>query len=297
MAYQELHRPHVIFKMMERKWIEKLYSHGELRFSAPEKWVQCEKENGRGQGDKYEGVFAIDVIGEDREEEFRKRYKKNLLVTEEGGKKFYQLRKTLGWPTYCFYSLADQHFCCESEINNAGVYNFRTEITGYYFQDFARGRTAEEINLLPEDERPALLVILGYDNIRLFVNKVRKALFKKYGITNSEFLFDQVVYDYSRECDKSYTSIREYPPKELFYKGKEFEYQREGRFVINSKKYWISDCHSQYLDIEIGSMESYAKVVHEYTPEGLNFLVQAEISQIGEMKKRDGAVDWGYGGM
>ena len=275
MTCRKIGRPHLIFKIMERQWIDKLYTKGSMRFYAPGKWIDGELNSGkRGQGDKYEGVFAIDRGGNDRESVFRKRYKKQLIVSRDGDNKYYQLDKTIKSPTYCFYSLADEHFDIPDNIDDAGIYEITANIEGKYFKDFANGMTKEEVEKLPTENQPAMLIIFGYDNVMLFLKKVKMALKDKYGITDTDFLVDQVKYDYTRTDVVSYTSSRSNPPKELFYKGKEFENQCEGRIVINSNRYKFEDFYNDYLEIEIGSMKEFATVYYGYTPEGQHICLE-----------------------
>lgn len=297
MNYNAIGRPHIIIKVMERRWIKEMYENGSIRFYAPGKWIQCEIGKNKGQGDKYEGVFAIDRNLEDREEKLRKRYGKQLIVNLDGKNKYYQLRKTIESPTYCFYSLTDKDLNAYSDCDKEGRYWFSAEIDGQFFKDFANGMTEEEVNKLPPEERPVMLIIFGYENIRCFINKVKQALKDKYGIIDSQFLVDQVKYDYSRKGSNSYTAAISYPPKELFHKGKEFADQREGRIIINSKKYKFQDYDNEFLDIEIGSMKEFASIQDVYTPEGHRIIVEAQLSSVENIIKRDGQLYEGYGGM
>lgn len=297
MGYIRQERPHVIFKMLERKWIEELYQKGTMRFYAPGKWVQYEIDGNRGQGDKYEGVFAIDKNGQNREAEYREKYGEQLIVNYDGINKYYQLQETLSSPTYCFYSLGDQHFEVPKDIETEGQYEIKTVIAADYFQDFARGMSQEEIEKLPKEEQPALLIIFGYENIKTFFKKVRQALKHQHGIKDSEVLIEQVKYCYSRQDRDSYVSPRTDPPKELFEKGREFENQREARIVLDTGRHKISDYENDFVEIEIGSMQQYAFIHDGYTPNGIAISAEAVFSEKQNILKRDGYIHKGYEGL
>ena len=49
---------------------------------------------------------------------------------------------------------------------------------------------------------------------------------------------------------------------ELFYKNEELSYQKEARLVVYERKHKLKKYETDYLDIQIGSMESYSEI-HE----------------------------------
>ena len=278
-------RPYMLFKVMEFKYIKKMYDDGEMRFYCPKKWIEQEKTYGKGQGDLFEGCFAKDCGDDDREKSFRKKYGKNLIVNQKDGYKYYQLNSTISCPVFCLYSMTDDILKHNNDIDEAGYGGAYVEVSGDYFKDFAKNMKKEEWDSLPDEEKPVLLIVFGEDNVKQFYTRVRQALRKEHGLCDSNIHIDQVEYGYSRSDGKSFISSRNHPPLELFYKGSEFDYQHEARIVINSKNHKIDDYQKDYIDVHIGSLHDIAQVKCVYPPDGMKITLFAHYTQIKDYEQ------------
>ncbi|MBQ6229808.1 MAG: hypothetical protein IJJ74_01685 [Eubacterium sp.] len=90
-----------------------------------------------------------------------------------------------------FYSLEDCHFRQTEECDGLPV--FETNINGRYYRDFFNGKSIEEINELPEGEKPSLLIILGHYNIKEFITQTINALIDQYGIVKDDIWVNIIV--------------------------------------------------------------------------------------------------------
>ena len=265
--------PQVIFKLMNKSAINNMYK-GHLRFYTPYKWINDEKKNGIGRGDRYEGTFCINCSG-DYESILKDKYKEDLIVNRHGERLYYQLHSVIRKPVMAFYSLEDCHFRQTEECYGLPV--FETNIDGRYYRDFFNGKSIEEINELPEGEKPSLLIILGHYNIKEFITQTINALIDQYGIVKDDIWVRQVSYDYDRN-DKDNFIVNEDHPKELFYKGVEYSHQCEARIIVNSKGIALDEREEAFLSVEIPPM-SYACIVDGYYPEGYKFKIRATVKK------------------
>ena len=261
-------RPLLLIKCMEKKYIEQMYKKGIMRMSCPGKWILGEKKGDIGRGDK----------------------------NDEADHVYYQLHTVIGCPTYCFYVVEDADLLNNCSVpDENGLCDVEVFISGKFFEDFsnAKGLTEDQIKKLPEEERPALLIISN-ENIYTFFYKAKETLKKKLHIADANILIDKVNYAYNRydsefECPKIH-------PYELFYKNEELSYQKEARLVVYERKYKLKKYETDYLDIQIGSMESYSEIHESYTPDGMVLKLKVKASKVGEMLKRDGKILTGYDG-
>jgi len=289
MSYEPMGIPVYAMKMDKKYVINKLYKKGNIRFYTPEKWVCREIEAGLGQGDRFEGTFAIDY-DTNREVYYRKKYGRDLVVNRYNDIKYYQLKSTLKTPTYCFYSLMDSHLNHKAEILNNGIYEFDSQVTKDFFKDFSAASVSSE--LLSDDERPALLIIVGSRNIMEFVRRIKAALKMEYKLNDNNIIVDQVKYDYSRNNTIDYYCDRKHPPLELFCKNDFLSYQRETRIIINSHKHKLE--RGEYLEINVGSLEDISVMKNIISLEDQKLKFTATVTTLQEKYDRDGYIQQGY---
>ena len=96
----------LMFKIMPKEFIDS-FSKGDLYFSCCANWIDISKRNtNNGQGDRYEGVFAKYLRKNSRKpiKEYKKAFKKDLIVETDGEYKLLKRRSSLYTPAMCFYS-------------------------------------------------------------------------------------------------------------------------------------------------------------------------------------------------
>lgn len=297
MGVTHIGKPFILIKCMEKRWIERMYENGEIRLSCPGKWIKYEQMNGLGQGDKFEGTFKITSTDTEEFKSLKKRYGNNLIENKESNYTYYQLHTVIGCPTFCFYTIEDSDIKIKDEVVTEGSYEAEYIISGEFFQDFAKGKgiSREDINNLPEDEQPAMLIIKGNDNIETFLARVKKSLKMQYGLCDSNILIKRVEYEYTRNMKNTFSCKYDHP-YELFYKNRELKYQNEARVVINSKKYRFKNYCDDYLDLKLGSLKDCSEMFVGYHPEGVKMKMKVDVSRIGDILKRKGKITTGYEG-
>lgn len=294
MAITNVERPIILIKCGEKRWIDEMYK-GNMRFSGPGKWVEYELKNGIGRGDKFEGTFAINN-SKDTKSYLKKKYGNNLIINDSDEITYYQLHTTLGCPTFCMYTIEDKDITFLEDINAEGIYDAQVNISGQFYQDFAKsnGLTDEDIANLPEDQQPALL-IMANENVDIFLDRLGNTLKADYGLCDSNILMKRVNYEYSRSETEDY-QCRNNHSQELFFKNEELEYQKEVRVVINSKKHRFKNPNTEYLDVHIDGMKKICEVHEGYTPEGTTLKMKIQVSTIKHILERDGKIKTGYMG-
>ena len=90
-------------------------------------------------------------------------------------------------PCFCLYYLKNSMFICPKE---PGIQKLKTSIPYSYFRDFADNMSPEEVQKLPEDERPVLIVIEDYPEFkRRLVHKLIEI-----GLLDREIIETKVSY-------------------------------------------------------------------------------------------------------
>lgn len=217
MPITHIAKPHILIKCLDKKTIDKIYKDGNIRLSCPGKWVKWEHDNGIGRGDKYEGTFEIESQDNFKFERLKKKYGNNLIKNTEANHTYYQLHTVLGCPTFCFYTIEDSDIKILEEVSSEGIYDAEYWISGDFYQDFAKGKgvSKEEVEMLPEEEQPAALII-AEQNIDIFLKKIQDGLKSKYNLCENNILIDRVKYSYDRTGREKFSCLEDHP-KELFY--------------------------------------------------------------------------------
>jgi hypothetical protein len=130
-------------------------------------------------------------------------------------------------------------------------------VTQEYFKDFSENTTKESAEKLPEENRPALVMIT---NPEKFLERLT-TFFVKMGVREEEILIEPVEYHNKKEW---FIATKGFP-YELFLKDSSFSYQSEVRIIINTKDQAILQKLSEtnYI-VNIGSLEDIASVVDFY---------------------------------
>ena len=160
------------FRCTEVRYAESFIENGIIKFNTPNSWVKYAKEQTEGRGDLLEGTIAAysnnDIASMIK---LNNEYSKYDLIREFVKDKVYlKLKRSMELPCYCFYRLKMDMFQCPGAI---GENTIECEIPAKYFRDFSNQMSVEQINTLPPDQRPSIIMIENYNE---FQNRVMKAL-------------------------------------------------------------------------------------------------------------------------
>jgi hypothetical protein len=180
---------------------------------------QHETSGNMGQGDKDEGLFArvfknnIEYIKEQRS-----RHKSDLLENEHGKFVDLKLKSVINIPVYCFYSVnaTSPNVTHEDRLfEKSGVYHrsYKVLIPKRVLQDFSNSGTFSVLSFLNHSELSKLIMIAA----------------QKEGSTR--MLRDRIHYVDRK--DKEWFCPIDQHPGELFFKDIAFNYQSEGRIVLD----------------------------------------------------------------
>jgi hypothetical protein len=159
--------------------------------------------------------------------------------------------------------------CPDSE----GKHRITANIPASYFRDFSDNNLPEDIEMLPLEDQPALIIISDFDE---FKNRLHKAL-RKVGLEDSEILIGNVSYfDFEAHGSNGWMDFGQKYPEELLVKNIRFAEQSEARIIIKTiKKEVIERLYS--APIKLGCMQDIAKVHKGYLHKGVRVEMTANI--------------------
>lgn len=268
MAWAYPNELYAIIRCTKIKFANSLVDRGTVMFNCAKAWADIEKKKGKGQGDVYEGVFAVCHHSDiDSILSYNRQY--DDVESECNGKLVYFRRKSvMQMPAFCFFMLKQSLFDCSGK---EGIQTISTIIPGTYFQDFADGMQLDQIMLLSEEERPSLVIISDMDK---FIEMIKKKLIS-IGVRESEILVKAIQYE-----DKHTPFYNPAgSPKELFLKDKSFSYQAEGRVVVNTRNRLLIDALVQ-KPIDIGSLKEFSKQSNTYFEQGILIKMKADVYSV-----------------
>lgn len=239
------HMNTICFKILENNPQIKMNS---IFFGCALKYILLEQNGVKGQGDKNEGIIARyrkeNSFGINRIKKYIEYFgQKNLIIKENKG--FYEVRRKLSLltPMACFFSIIDDLSNEASNITDykAHIITKQYAIEGKFFKAFKKNK---------EDKvRLGDFIIINYENDRLLYKKVTNGL-EKNGIKKQNVILKKVEYlrngSDEWECPEYIErGLAVNLPYELFYKDKDFSYQKEYRIVVNDMT-WIFDTKYYY---------------------------------------------------
>ena len=146
----------IAIKCLPTKWAKKMIEEGSLHFKCAEAWSHI---NSKGKGDKYEGTFTnIDINNNKLFDFWNNVYGDNLELLIHKDVIYLKNKNACLLPAYCFYTLKNKNL--KISKFEAGLQKATGEISEILFRDFADGMTIDQIEELPEEERPAIIFIL-----------------------------------------------------------------------------------------------------------------------------------------
>ena len=128
--------------------------------------VEYEEKFGDGRGDRLEGTIATFNIWDfENSLPILRKYSHytDLLKIQNGNRIYLKRKRDMQLPCFCLYYLKNSMFICPEK---SGIQKLKTSIPYSYFRDFADNMSPEEVQKLPEDERPVLIVIENYPEFK-----------------------------------------------------------------------------------------------------------------------------------
>lgn len=241
---------------------KKMYNRGEIRFSTPERWVEYAVKKPSKIGDKLEGSIVgchkLDLFNFAK---FYKKYSENkdIFVMEDNRFLYFKRRSSMKLPCFCLYGVKD------SNIKKTGKFEMKHNIPSEYFKTFMEDKSKEEVQNLPEEKRPCVIVIT---NTKEFINRIYFAL-EKMGYDRNEIIVDGIkYYDFQKYGEYSWFDVNREQGKELLVKHPKFLEQSEIRIIINSLKHRIN---KELIEkgLVIGPINDIAQKVESYLYKGV----------------------------
>lgn len=234
----------ICFKLLEKSTQIKTDS---IFFGCALKYILLGQKGVEGQGDKNEAIIARyrkdNLKGIEKIDEYKKHFGINNLVIQEN-KGFYEIRRksSLFNPLACFFLIVDDLSIEASKINDK-----KTHIITKKYR--LKTKLFEAFNGDKDTLKTDNFIFVNYNNTRELDKDVTKAL-KRIGVKKENIKIRRVNYDRNEfeewECPE-YKDGLEFVdfPYELFYKDREFRYQKECRIVVDDKN-WTFDIEDYY---------------------------------------------------
>ena len=256
-------------KLTKKKYARDFIKNGTIKFGTPREWAEAAKEPG-GRGDKYEGTlgtYTLDKLDEGRKmREWFEQYTE-VFEIEQDGRVFLKSKRNINLPAFCFYMLSFDRFSNQGNWEKGSVHE--VQLDSQLFKDFADDKTKAEIELLPDDEKPAIIIINDHQE---FLNRMERYLVDL-GVQEDDILFSEVRYT-DMFADKVSGAAEYHVPLELYWKHIDYFHQSEGRVVVNTDDPKILKTLAK--PVNIGSLEDIATEHDDYFLGGLKAVIVAE---------------------
>jgi tetratricopeptide (TPR) repeat protein len=250
----------LFFRCTTNYYAKKFISTGNIRFATPSEWIKAYKNGSDGRGDLLEGTFL--ATNNSLKKELINL--KEIEVVNKGNLHYLRRYSSLGLRAFCLYGLKMSDLTVKCRAANKKKAN-SGKIDKEYFCSFFPEVTKESYDLLPENDKPVVIMIT---NPKLFLDRVISCLVS-IGFDIKEILFDNVRY-----VDKNVQhQIFCTPPFELFYKDNSFNNQNEFRIIINSQSgKALNILNKNNGIINVGKLDDIAQV-YDYYFDDLDMIV------------------------
>jgi hypothetical protein len=230
----------------ESKYAEMLISKGTLKLNTPLSWVNCAKTDGDGRGDILEGAFASCFPSEINA--IANYHRKYCDVYGElvNGLMYFRRERTMNLPCFCFLQVSLDFFECPK---NTGVQKITGYIPAKYFMDFA-----------DKKEQPSIVYINNFSEFRVMFKKKLSEI----GVKEDEIIIERINYLPKKipfQCPGE-------SPNELKVKDSWFDYQHEGRIVLNIDDPILLSYFNKNT-IDIGTLKDIAEKKDIYLSDGM----------------------------
>lgn len=244
------------------KYAEPFLEKGSIKFGSPRTWEQDAFESKIiGRGDPYEGTIAFaNSFDVDKILELSNKYPDTERL-KYMNRTLFKRTRSMDLPCFCMYDLKMEQF---TKPLKEGWQIVNAKIPAGYFDDFVEHKTKEEIEILPVEDRPALIAINKPGEFRNRINKYLISI----GCKESEILISLVTYvDFEKYGENGWYDFAQKEPKELFLKSSIFSRHNEVRIVVNTDNKDVLD--KLKGPIEIGNLSDIAFVSEHFYDEGV----------------------------
>lgn len=254
---KENYRTRMLFRCTSQLYAERFLEKGNIRFGLPQEWIDDYKINGDGRGDLLEGCYCCIPKLNLSEANFFYSLRQNVETFRDSRNNYLYFRSkdVLTMRTFCLFGLDENDFK-KNMLGEDGKEHPTYTLSKKYFEDFSTASKEGYDELLPE-EKPVVLMI---HNLKEFIKRLRKFM-EDFGINNDEWLIQPVGYG-----DKNMKFlVGDDMPAELFLKDNSFEYQKEIRVVIYTKRHSVlkklNKCNGI---VDLGYMGDIASIQEYY---------------------------------
>ncbi len=260
------------FRLTTVKHANEFIDKGIVKFNTPQSWADYYKEHGAGRGDAYEGVIAFcGLFDVERIIELKREYESSILLNAKRrpiitnafkNRLLFKDKRSLQLPCFCLYIMKNSLF---DAPDSAGKHRASAIIPATYFRDFSDNALPADVEKLPAEDQPALIVISNFEEFKARLYKALNGL----GVENNEILLGRVGYfDFEKYGSDGWIDFGQKYPQELLVKNMRFKDQSEARVIINTRR---SDTIKRLHDnvLELGNMSDIAQVSNSYLYKGI----------------------------
>ncbi|MEK5061025.1 hypothetical protein BK126_26280 [Paenibacillus sp. FSL H7-0326] len=269
-----------VFRLTSSKYADAFVDKGSIKFNTPQSWIDYAKKYGDGRGDGLEGTLAFcDSLDVERISELTQKYESScilnpntrpLLKETSGRRLFMKDKRSLELPCFCVYIMKNSLF---PSPDSEGKHRVSGVIPASYFRDFSDNSLPEDIEKLPLEDQPALIIIKDFKEFR---NRLYKAL-RQLGLEDDEIIIGNVSYiDFETHGPYGWMDFGLQYPKELLVKNIRFAEQSEARVIIKTNKKEVIERLS-VAPIELGSMKDITQVYKGYLHEGMRVQMTVDV--------------------
>lgn len=254
---KDTYQTKMLFRCTSLLYAKKFLETGNIRFGLPQEWIDEYRINGDGRGDLLEGCYCCMTDFNLTAAKYYQSLRQNVETFRDKRNNYLYFRSkdVLNMRTFCLFGLDKKDFQRSTLI--AEKEEFPTCIVPKkYFEDFSRISKDVYDKLSPE-EKPVLLMI---HSPKKFHERLRKFM-RSWGINDNEWLIKPVSYFEKNAHFVMGSNV----PSELFLKDSSFEYQKEVRAVIFTKRQAVLNKMERCNGIiDIGCMKDIASIQEYY---------------------------------
>lgn len=254
---KEKYETKMLFRCTSLLYAQRFLETGNIRFGLPQEWIDEYKKNGAGRGDLLEGCYCCMPNFNLHIANFYRSLRQNVenFRDTRNGYLYFRSSDVLAMRTFCMFGLDGKDF--KEQVLEDGTREYPVcTISKKYFEDFSNV-TQNEYDKLSAEHKPVLLMI---NNPKEFHRRLRDFM-REFGVNDDEWIIHPVGYSGKNE----HFLIGDDMPAELFSKDTSFEYQKEIRAVVYTKRYSVIKKFNKCNGIvNLGCMKDIASIEEYY---------------------------------
>lgn len=228
---KETYQTKMLFRCTSLLYAERFLKTGNIRFGTPQEWINDYKVSGDGRGDLLEGCYCCMPNFNFSVANFYRSLRENVETFRDDRNNYLYFRSkdVLSMRTFCLFGLDAKDFKTKTLGEDRKEHPTYT-IPRKYFEDFSCA-SKEVYDKLPPEEKPVLLMI---HNPKEFHERL-KIFMREWGVNDDEWIIRPIGYSEK----KTHFLVGDDMPSELFLKDSSFEYQKEIRAVVYTKRHSV----------------------------------------------------------